>query len=82
MDSRELTKKILRLTAEYGTGVLVYGLLKENSAPPNKLHQKIAVAVAMFALVGIAVDYSSKYTGEFVDQIFDAYEKLKKDLTT
>lgn len=76
--NRALTKKIVGYVAQYGTGVIVYGIIR-NNIDPQRIDQKISAEVAAFALAGAAGLAATKYMNRFIDDICDTVnEELAK----
>lgn len=76
---RDLTKTIVGLIAQYGTGTIVYALIK-NNVDDSRLDHKVGVGVASVAIGGIAKDAVKARTDEMIDDIFDGF-KTVKDVT-
>jgi hypothetical protein len=76
MDKRQATKNVLHLVTEYGVGIIVTAIIKNNTAP-TRIDKKISVFVAGLAIGGVVSNRASKYMDAFVDEIFDAYAKTK-----
>lgn len=80
--NRALTKKIVGYVVQYGTGVIVYGIIRNNIAP-ERIDQKISAEVAAFALAGAAGLTATKYMHKFIDDICDiTNEELAKAKTS
>lgn len=77
MDNRELTKKIVGYTAEYGTAIIIGAIIK-NHVSVTRIDKRVAVAVATFAIAGVVAVRASRNIRAFVDEIFDGIDKIKK----
>lgn len=77
MSKRETTKKIVGWIVQYGTGTIVYGIIRNNIAP-TRIDHKIGVGAASLAIGGVVADAAVKYSDQLVDELFDAFDKLKK----
>lgn len=74
--NRELTKKVVGAVVQYGTGIVIYGVIRNNVAA-ERLDQKVGVAVASFVLAGMVADAARKYSDNTIDDLFDAFEGKK-----
>ena len=77
MTKRDTAKKVVGLVAQYGTGVIVYGLIKNNVVPGNPI-QAVGVFVGSIAIGGIVSDAATKYTDNLIDSVFDGIDEVKK----
>jgi len=76
MTKTEITKKIVAVGVQYGTGIIVAGIVRSNVVPMNTI-QKIGIVVGTFALSGAASDAATKYTDHLIDEIVDGFQKVK-----
>lgn len=76
MTKRQITKKIVGTVTKYGTGIVIYSVIR-NEVAAERLDQKVGVAVASFVLANMVADAAEKYTDKTVDEIFDAFEGKK-----
>jgi len=77
---RKVTKFIVSHVVGYGTGVIVYGIIKNNVAP-DRTHQKIGVATASFVLGDLVSSKTLDRSNELVDKAFDAFDRFRKNNT-
>lgn len=80
MNPRETTKLIVRLATEAGAAYIVKEFLKGNVPAPTRIDKKITYVLGMCALVGVVVAKAGHYMDRTVDELFDAYEKIQKEL--
>jgi hypothetical protein len=76
MTKREVTKVVASAIAQYGTGVIVYAIIRNNVAP-TRIDHKVGVAVASLALGGVVAEAAGKHIGKIVDDVFDMIDKFK-----
>lgn len=81
MNKIEIAKKVVGLTVQYGSGLIISGIVRSNVAPANII-QKVGVTVGVFAISGAVGNAASKYTDLMIDEIVDAYKELKEKKTT
>ncbi|HVH54213.1 MAG TPA: hypothetical protein VNA32_08805, partial [Actinomycetota bacterium] len=80
MDNREKTKIVVRLLTEAGAGYIAKELIKNNVSTPTRLDKRIMVVLGAAALAGLIAERAGRYMSKTVDELFDAYDKLKKEL--
>lgn len=80
MDNREKTKIIARLITEAGAGYIAKELIKNHTATPTRIDKKIAYALAVVALAGLVAERAGGYISRTIDELFDAYDKIVKEL--
>jgi hypothetical protein len=80
MDNREKTKIVVRLLTEAGAGYIAKELIKNNVTSPTRLDKKIVYALAVMALAGLVAERAGSYMSRTVDELFDAYHKVMKEL--
>jgi len=77
MNKIELTKKVVGFTIQYGSGLIISGIVRSNVAPANVI-QKVGITVGVFAISGAVGNAASKYTDILIDEIVDAYNEIKE----
>jgi hypothetical protein len=81
MDKREVTKLVARFITEAGAAYIVKEFIKGNVTAPTRIDKKIAYLLATFALVGVVAGKAGYYVDRTIDEVFDAYDKIQKELT-
>jgi hypothetical protein len=79
-DPRETTKLIVRLATEAGAAYIVKEFIKGNVPAPTRIDKKITYVLGVCALVGFVVGKAGSYMDRTVDELFDAYAKIQKEL--
>lgn len=74
----QATKLVVTGVASWGAGVVVKNAITITTPADLTRMKKIGVFVGGAAIAGIVGDAASKHTGDIVDQVFDAYEQIKK----
>jgi hypothetical protein len=80
MDKREATKLVARFITEAGAAYIVKEFIKGTAPVPTRIDKKIAFVLASFALVGVVAGKAGYYVDRTIDEIFDAYDKIQKEL--
>jgi len=80
MDNREATKLVVRCLTEVGAGYIVKELIKGNATTPRRIDKKIAYVLGAFAIAGFIASKAGNYVDRTIDDIFDAYDKVVKEL--
>lgn len=80
MDNREKTKIVVRLLTEAGAGYIAKEIIKNNVTSPTRIDKKITYALAIVALGGLIAERAGSYLSRTVDELFDAYDKIMKEL--
>lgn len=73
-------KKTVTIVIGVGVSKIVNDIIA-NNVEIEKAHQKVTVPVASFAIGGAVADASSKYTDTMIDEIVDAWQKIKNRKT-
>lgn len=74
----QATKLVATGVASWGAGVVVKNAITITTPADLTRMKKIGVFVGGAAIAGIVGDAASKHTGDIVDQVFDAYEQIKR----
>ena len=69
MTKTELAKKAISATVMFGTGRIVYSILRNNVDEPENIAQAVSVPVASFVIGGMAADAASQYSDRMVDEV-------------
>lgn len=77
--NRDTAKAVVGVVADYGVTLITYGVVSA-IVPKPKLHQKIALMVASYAIGGVAASSATEYLDEVVDKVFDSFENLKAQI--
>lgn len=77
---RDRVKFIVRLFTEAGAGYIAKELIKGNVTSPTRIDKKIAYLLGAFALAGYVANKAGRYTDVLIDEIYDAYAKVMKEL--
>lgn len=78
--TRAMTKKIIGYVVGYGSGVITYGIIR-NNVSPDRIDRQIAAQVAAFALGGLVCEAAVNYSDRIIDDFFAAYDKATAKTT-
>lgn len=78
--NRENTKKIVGAVVGFGSAAVVKNLI-ENNVVGDRIDRKIGIKIGAWALSGLAAKASKAYLDDFIDEVFDAYDKFKANQT-
>jgi hypothetical protein len=78
----QVTKLTVTGVASWGAGVVVKNAIAVTTPADLTTMKKVGVMVGGAAIAGIVGDAASRYSGDIVDQVFDAYEQIKKGVKT
>ena len=81
MDKRTIVKRVVGYTVQFGTGVVVKGIINNNVAVDNAI-VKISVDVAAFALGSLIGGAAVQHTDDMIDGLFTAVDKAKEQAKT
>lgn len=71
MDITAIAKKATSIVIAVGVSKIFHDVIASN-VDIEKVHHKVAVPVASFAIGGAVAEAASTYTDDFIDQIADA----------
>lgn len=71
-----IAKKTVSFAVTVGVSKIVHDIIA-NNVEMEKIHHKVAVPVASFAIGGAVADAASNYTDMFIDEIADAVVQIK-----
>lgn len=77
MTPREIAKKVAGVIVQYGSAIIVNGIIK-NNVDTSRIDNKIAVGLSSIALGGIVADATANRSDKIVDDIFDTIDEIKK----
>lgn len=80
MTKREMTKKIVGSVVGYGSGVIVYAIIRNNVPADIRIDRKISAAAASFVLGGLVAERAERYSNRIIDDFFNQFDKAKKSL--
>jgi hypothetical protein len=78
MPKIEIAKKLVSTVVSYGSGIIVYSIIRNNLPDDLPPHKQAAVAVASFAVGGMVADAASTYTDKLIDETVAAYIEVKE----
>lgn len=74
---RIVTKNVIGWIAQYGTGIILYHVIKNNVEDVERIDRKIGVGVASIAIGGAAKDAVRSITDAQIDGFFDTFQVVK-----
>lgn len=72
-----IAKTVTRYAVQYGTGFIVNSIIQTH-ANPQRIDQKVGVAVASVAIGGAVAEAACAYSDRLIDEVVDAASNLKK----
>jgi hypothetical protein len=75
MEIVAIAKKAVQFAVQVGVSKIVHDIIA-NNVEMEKVHHKVAVPVASFAIGGAVADAASNYTDMFIDEIADVARKI------
>ncbi len=76
MTKTEIAKTVLAVGVQYGTGLIIAGIVRSNVIPLNTV-QKIGVVAGTWALSGVVANAATKYTDDLIDEAISKFQKIK-----
>lgn len=76
MDKIAVLKKTVTTIIGFGASKIVNDIIANNVVIEHP-HQKVTVPVTAFAIGGAVANASSEYTDSFIDEIVDAWNRIK-----
>ncbi len=80
MTKLDITKKIVANVAVYGSGVIVYAIIRNNLPPNLPIHKKVSAAVGAYVIGGIVGDAVEGQTDAIIDTIVEFYDNIKNKI--
>lgn len=71
-----IAKKTVYVAIQIGVGKIVHDLI-ENNVETEKIHHKVAVPVAAYAIGGVVAEASSDYTDRMIDELVNVIDQIK-----
>lgn len=75
MNKTAIVKRTISLVVASGTGKIVGDIIKNNTATPESVTDKVTYTVGAYALGGMIAAKTAEYTDARVDEIFAAFRK-------
>lgn len=70
MKKIEITKKVVRYIASYGSGIIVTSIIN-NNVRPQRIDQQVGVVVAGFAVGSAVGEVAGNQTDKIIDDLVD-----------
>ncbi len=75
----QITKAIVGAIVRFGTGSIVYAIVRNNTTPESAF-EKISIPAGSFVLGGIASDAARQYSERMIDDLVETFGGLKDNV--